>query len=132
MSKWHLYGIPPIDDWTGWHHINRFSAGEDGLPDADWFQTVIPELAKAFKLLGWYGDAPGGRDRGWHLTAIPTVEPFESILVVAVKQDHGGNTFVASQVELPELDRAARECRGEDGVRTIWIGERRDVAAEPR
>ena len=100
---WHVYECPPIDLWAGWHSLARvpereIEAYSDGLPCKDWLVGIIPELARTFRKVGWRGDGH------WHLTAIPFAEP-ETVFAIAVKQDHAGTTYIASEIALPWLRR---------------------------
>lgn len=96
MQKWYLYACNPIDDWRGWRPLIRGS--HDVSIDQQLVGAVVSHLMTAFSAIGWQGDVR------WYMSAVPDPKnPPGSYLVVAVKQAHAGDTFIACTRELPWL-----------------------------
>ncbi len=110
----YVYVLPPIDYWTGW----RSSA--DALPEHEFEEEVRGQQAaeverrcehalEQFRArTGWEGDIREGP----FVSGLPPLHGgSESDLMVAVKQDNNGLTFIWSPHELSWLAEFVPEYR---------------------
>ena len=103
-----VYSIPPIDYWSGWQKPERvfrlrihWPAG--GQHDAYNWRPLWEEAQELAHQVGWEGDVRPGE--GPFVTVLPCANNSLAPVVIAWKQENGGATFVASEIELPWLNK---------------------------
>jgi hypothetical protein len=97
----HVYSIPPFDFWDGWLTEKEYLQRSERPVGYYSFRAVAFERARA---MGWEGDIREGP----YVAGLPYEE---RDIIVAWKQDNNGQTFIASPVELPWLEKETNECR---------------------
>lgn len=112
-SKIYLYRLPPIDHWLGWQTLAEVIASNadelsySGFGDVERIRSLLEDAQAVALEHGWEGD----ERQGPFVTIIPT-SPDDGIwFAVAWKQKNNGETFIASDRELPWMQ--AQHCAKE-------------------
>ncbi len=116
------YNCPPVDWFVGSSQFTVDSQGtvieypdktlgvEEDWPPSDInivkndFRKFVYAAWLAFNDIGWEGDSRSGH---WNCWALPDADSGFLHWLIAVKQDNNGQTFLASPVPLPHLDKVA-------------------------
>jgi hypothetical protein len=94
QPKGFVYEIEPIDDWHGWGHIVEATA--DDLALVEHAEQQIRARSGFDGLRA--GEVP-------HVAILPRSSTEEPLLVVALKQENDGLTYIWSPVRLPYLEQ---------------------------
>ncbi len=92
----YVYECGPIDHWQGWTPLPTFL--RDEFIDPGQVGRMLQAIARSTR---WEGDFRAGEAP--RVSALPVGDP-DCALLLAVKQDNNGTTFIASEVRLPWLD----------------------------
>jgi len=109
-----VYGIQPIDFWEGWSTAEEIDARarrehttlRDAGIDAD-FHSCLATVAIARREIDLCARGHDGWREGPYVAALP--DPPDSQLIVAMKGENNGDTYVWSKFALPWLDSEAFE-----------------------
>ena len=99
MTKLYTYVLGPIDFWEGWMAPETLGASPYrdlaawGPDDVMARLSVAKDAATA---AGWEGDGQ------FHLSMLP-MQDVQCEVVVAIKQNNNGTTFIMSPFEMPWL-----------------------------
>ena len=95
-----VYSRPPIDNWFGWQHPSDiFKVATYWAHKPSEWELLWAKAQTLARVAGWQGDIREGP----YVTLLPPhpSEPCKCPVLIAWKQDHAGQTFVASPFELP-------------------------------
>lgn len=108
-KKYYIYAQSPIDYWLRWKTPMEYIKSvrnlyEEEKDDPDFhindFICRLVEIAGCFKKAGWEGDISG---QDLYVTELPNGN-FEMKIMVGLKQDNNGMTFIASPYPLPWME----------------------------
>jgi hypothetical protein len=88
-----------IDWWLGWTQLR---VGPEYKDENRWYAKLVQSVARLLlEHTGWEGDNRGGAN--WWMSGVPSQDCTGAAIILAVKQDNNGRTFVFSQVPLAYL-----------------------------
>lgn len=95
--KLYVYAVPPIDFWDGFTNI------KDCNLTLDLVEQIMQRLFALTKAdTHWEGDVRPGEI---YISGLPVSGGYRSSIILGVKQDDNGNSFIVSPVELPWLKK---------------------------
>lgn len=111
-----VYQLLPIDFWVGFtpaHRVAKRPTGtynpENYVTQDEVFGVVHHATCEILRRTHWQGDL---REEPWIGALPPPGGDCRTMLLVGLKQDHSGGTYIWSPVELPWL-------RAEEGARDV-------------